>query len=161
MIDQNILAQSQYIILDNIRSAHNVGAIFRTAEGAGVKKIYLCGYTPRPIDRFGRMVAEIQKTSLGASEMVPWEGVDDITLLLSSLKEKKVQVVAVELTKEAVSLYDFAPSSEVAYVFGNEVTGISPEVCGLCDVSMQIPMRGQKESLNVATTVGIVVFHHP
>lgn len=159
MLGQNSLIQKQYIILDNIRSAYNVGAIFRTAEGAGVKKIYLCGYTPSPTDRFGRVVAEIQKTSLGASDMVPWEGVDDINELLHKLKSEKVQLVAVELIADAVSLYDFSPNEKVAYVFGNEVTGILPEVRALCDVTMQIPMRGEKESLNVATTVGIVVFH--
>jgi 23S rRNA (guanosine2251-2'-O)-methyltransferase len=71
-----MVTQTQYIILDNIRSAHNVGAIFRTAEGAGVKKVYLCGYTPSPIDRFGRVVKEIEKTSLGASKMVEWEQAD-------------------------------------------------------------------------------------
>lgn len=161
MLSQNSLIQKQYIILDNIRSAYNVGAIFRTAEGAGVKKIYLCGYTPRPTDRFGRVVAEIQKTSLGASDMVPWEGVDDISELLHRLRSEKVQLVAVELVPDAISLYDFSPNKKVAYVFGNEVTGILPEVRALCDVTMQIPMRGEKESLNIATTVGIVVFHQP
>ncbi|MFN3188228.1 MAG: TrmH family RNA methyltransferase [Candidatus Paceibacteria bacterium] len=160
MSDQNILAQSQYIILDNIRSAHNVGAIFRTAEGAGVKKIYLCGYTPRPIDRFGRKVTEIQKTSLGASDMILWEAVDDVRLLLGVLKSKGVQTVAVELGEGAVSLYEFTPARDVAYLFGNEITGITKEVCDLCDLKLQIPMRGEKESLNVATTVGIIVFHH-
>jgi tRNA G18 (ribose-2'-O)-methylase SpoU len=160
MSDQNILTHSQVIILNDIRSAHNVGAIFRTAEGAGVKKIYLCGYTPRPIDRFGRAVLEIKKTSLGASEMVEWEGAGDVEQLIRQLKEEGVQVVAVELAPSAVSLYQFTPSQQVAYIFGNEVTGILPEVRALCDVTLQIPMCGQKESLNVATTVGIVVFHH-
>lgn len=161
MADQNTFTKKQYVILDDIRSAHNVGAIFRTAEGAGVEKMYLCGYTPRPIDRFGREVAEIKKTSLGASEMVDWDGIEDIKELIKRLQEGGVQVVAVELASDAVSLYEFSPASNVAYIFGNEVTGILPEVRALCDVIMQIPMRGQKESLNVATTVGIVTFHNP
>lgn len=161
MAEQNILTKKQYIILDDIRSAHNVGAIFRTAEGAGVEKIYLCGYTPRPVDRFGRAVAEIQKTSLGASEMVDWDGVEDIKQLIKKLQADGVQVVAVELASDAVSLYEFSPAPLVAYIFGNEVTGITLEVLALCDATIQIPMRGQKESLNVATTVGIVAFHHP
>jgi len=161
MPSKNTLAHCQYIILDNVRSAHNVGAIFRTAEGAGVDKIYLCGYTPRPIDRFGRLVTEIKKTSLGASDMVEWEGVDDIFVLLRKLKNELIQTVAVELADEAVSIYDFKPANQVAYIFGNEVTGIVSEVSVLCDAKLQIPMRGQKESLNVSTAVGIVLFHHP
>lgn len=158
MKDKNSLAQSTYVILDNIRSAHNVGSIFRTAEGAGVQKMYLCGYTPRPVDRFGRIVAEVQKTSLGASEMVPWEEVDDIKTILSTLKENGVQVVAVELAKGAISLHDFTPTNKVAYVFGNEVTGIAKEICDLCDMTLQIPMLGEKELLNVSVAAGIVLF---
>ena len=93
--------------------------------------------------------------------MVDFEGVDDIKQLIKKLQSEGVQVVAVELAESAVSIYEFSPLPEVAYIFGNEVTGISFEVLSLCDVTIQIPMRGQKESLNVATTVGIVVFHHP
>jgi 23S rRNA (guanosine2251-2'-O)-methyltransferase len=150
----------KYIILDNIRSAHNVGAIFRTAEGAGVAKIFLTGYTPRPVDRFGRSVAEIVKTSLGASDLVPWTANENIDEVIAELRAEQVQIVAVEITPEAVSLYDFRPQQSVAYIFGNEVTGVSPEVCAQTDVVLQIPMQGKKESLNVATTAGIVLFHY-
>lgn len=150
----------QYVILHNIRSAHNVGAIFRTSEGAGVEKIFLTGYTPQPIDRFGRVVPEIVKTSLGASELVSWEAVDDIHNIINRLKTEGVQVVAVELGSDAVSLYSFTPVQDVAYVFGNEVTGLAIEVIAAADVTLEIPMRGKKESLNVATTAGVVLFHH-
>lgn len=156
-----MLAQQRYVILDNIRSAYNVGAIFRTAEGAGVEKIFLGGYTPAPQDRFGRAVSEIKKTSLGASTMVAWEAVDDVKDIIHHLKQAGVCVVAVELTTTAVSLYDFILPAKVAYVFGNEVTGISETVWSLCDTTIMIPMQGKKESLNVATTVGIILFHHP
>lgn len=148
------------VILHDIRSAHNVGAIFRTADGAGVSRIFLSGYTPQPLDRFGRPVAEIVKTSLGASDTVPWEVVADISVCITNLKQQGIQVVAVEQTPDAVSLYDFVPQSDVVYIFGNEVTGIDAEVLALCDVVLEIPMRGAKESLNVATTAGIVLFHH-
>lgn len=150
----------QQVILHDIRSAHNVGAIFRTADGAGVSRIFLSGYTPQPLDRFGRPVAEIVKTSLGASDTVLWEVVTDISVCITNLKQQGIQVVAVEQTIDAVSLYDFVPQSNVAYIFGNEVTGIDVEVLALCDVVLEIPMCGAKESLNVATTAGIVLFHH-
>lgn len=150
----------QYVILHNIRSAHNVGAIFRTCEGAGVTKIFLTGYTPRPLDRFGRVVAKIEKTSLGASALVPWEAVDDVHEVIGRLRTEGVQVVAVELVAQSVSLYEFRPSPVVAYMFGNEVTGLVSSELVASDVIVSIPMRGRKESLNVATTAGIVLFQY-
>lgn len=150
----------QYVILHNIRSAHNVGAIFRTSEGAGVEKIFLTGYTPRPIDRFGRIVPEIQKTSLGANELVAWDAADDVHDVIRRLQAEGIQVVAVELDEAAESIYSFTPSKNVAYVFGNEVTGVTSDVIDAADAVLMIPMRGKKESLNVATTAGVVLFHH-
>lgn len=146
------------IILSDIRSRHNVGSIFRTAEGAGVGKIYLCGYTPSPIDRFGRPVAEIAKTSLGATTMIPWEQVDDISSVIKQLQTTGVEVVAIEQSPQSVSLYTFVPQNDVAYIFGNEVTGVLPATLALCDKIVEIPMHGQKESLNVSVTAGIVLF---
>ena len=148
----------KYVILSDVRSRHNVGAIFRTCEGAGVAMLYLAGYTPLPIDRFGREVGEIKKTSLGASVMVPWAAADDIELLILKLKSHGVTVVAVEQTPQSVSLYEFTEPNEVAYVFGNEITGVVPEVVALCDCAIEIPMYGRKESLNVSVTTGIVLF---
>lgn len=148
----------RYVILHNIRSAHNVGAIFRTCEGAGVTKIFLTGYTPAPLDRFGRPVAEITKTSLGASLMVPWEQSADIGEVISTLRNAGVLVVAIEQAKTALSLFSFTPPQSIAYIFGNEITGITPDVLDRTDAVVEIPMQGQKESLNVATTVGIVLF---
>lgn len=150
--------KARYVILDSIRSAHNVGAIFRTAEAAGISKIFLCGYTPSPIDRFGRVVKEIEKTSLGASQMVAWEAVDDVGDIIHRLQSAGVTVVAIERTPDAESLYDYVPPETVAYVFGNEVTGISLATLAMCNATVSIPMRGHKESLNVATTVGVVLF---
>ena len=146
------------MILYNVRSSHNVGAIFRTCDGAGVSKIYLTGYTPAPIDRFGRPVLEIVKTSLGASKMVSWEKVDDITELIKKLQGDGVTVVAVEQADGSVSLFDFEIPEKVAYIMGNEITGVISEVLKLCDAVVEIPMRGQKESLNVSVSTGIVLF---
>lgn len=149
------------IILENIRSAHNVGAMFRTADGAGVERVYLVGYTPTPIDRFGRTQEEIKKTSLGASESVSWEQVGDITVLVSRLQAEGTKVVAVEQTPGAKSLRDFAPGADttVAFIFGNEVAGVTNMALKLVDDIVFVPMLGQKESLNVATTAGIVLYH--
>lgn len=146
------------MILDNVRSRHNVGAIFRTCDGAGVSKIYLTGYTPAPIDRFGRPVGEIVKTSLGASSMVPWEKVEDITEVITRLQSEGVTVVAVEQAPTAVSVFDFTIPDKVAYIMGNEITGVLPEILERCDAIIEIPMSGQKESLNVSVSTGIVLF---
>ncbi len=151
----------RYVILDNIRSKYNVGAIFRTADAAGVTAIYLVGCTPTPIDRFGRIDTEIQKTSLGATTTVSWEYVSDIEAAIVSLRAKGVEIVAVEIAPHSVSLYDYQPKEKVAYIFGNEVGGISATTQVLADVVLEIPMHGMKESLNVSVTAGVVLLHHP
>jgi len=148
----------RYVILDNIRSAHNVGSIFRTCEGAGVDKIFLCGYTPPPVDRFGRVVAEIAKTSLGAAELVPWEKVEDILALVKKLKDSKTTIVVVEQTLKSVSFQTVKVPTNSAFVFGNEVSGVQPAVCAEADMLIDIPMHGVKESLNVSVSVGVVLF---
>jgi 23S rRNA (guanosine2251-2'-O)-methyltransferase len=149
------------VILDNIRSAHNVGSIFRTSDGAGVVHIYVCGYTPAPIDRFGRTVAEIKKTSLGASESVPWTAVSeaDIASLAARLKAEGCSIVVVEQAEGSVLLNDFSVPEKVVYVLGNEIDGVSPTWLAVADVVVEIPMQGMKESLNVSVCAGIVLFH--
>jgi tRNA G18 (ribose-2'-O)-methylase SpoU len=149
----------KYVILEDIRSAYNVGAIFRTADAAAVTKVFLTGYTPAPIDRFGRVQSEISKTSLTASESVPWESRDTITDLIKELQTQGVSIVAVELAKGSVLLPNFLVPEKVAYILGNEVTGVSAEALGLADAIVEIPMLGQKESLNVSVSAGIVLYH--
>lgn len=154
------------IILDNIRSAHNVGSIFRSSDGAGVEKIYLVGPTPTPIDRFGRTQPEIVKTSLGASESIPWEhvgsagneSVEETLSLIVSLKQDGFTVVVVEQAPASVSLYDFEVPQKVVYVMGAEVEGVHQEIIDVADMVVEIPMAGMKESLNVSVTAGIVLF---
>jgi len=150
------------VILDNIRSAHNVGSIFRTSDGAGVSRIILGGYTPAPTDRFGRTQEEIAKTSLGASSMISWEKIEDTPALkerILALKKEGFEVVALEQTQNAVSLYDFIVPEKVVYIVGNEVEGVSQDLLSLCNVVVEIPMHGQKESLNVSVATGILLFH--
>ncbi len=149
-----------YVILHNIRSSHNVGSIFRTADGAGVSKIYLSGYTPAPFDRFGRENKEILKTSLGATHSVPFESVPDIGSLLNRLVEEKIEIVAVEQTKKAVDYKKFTPKKDTAFIFGNEITGIEEDIIEKVDTHILIPMQGTKESLNVAVCAGIILFQN-
>ncbi|MCR4285406.1 MAG: TrmH family RNA methyltransferase [Candidatus Kaiserbacteria bacterium] len=149
----------RYVIIHNIRSAHNVGSIFRTSDGAGVSKIFITGYTPAPTDRFGRENAEIAKTSLGATHTVPYEIEEDITVVIKNLKEEGVQIIAVEQTERAIEYTKFEQVGDVAFIFGNEITGVEEEVLKVSDAHIQIPMSGVKESLNVSVCAGIVLFH--
>ncbi|HEY0964586.1 MAG TPA: TrmH family RNA methyltransferase [Candidatus Paceibacterota bacterium] len=149
----------KYIILHDIRSAYNVGAIFRTADGSGVEKVFLSGYTPTPTDRFGRTQAEIEKTSLGASATMAWESVSSLPQLIADLKQQGVTVVAVEQSDKSVSLVSFREPAHVAYIMGNETEGIPPEILAMVDVVVDIPMLGQKESLNVSVAAGVVLYH--
>jgi tRNA G18 (ribose-2'-O)-methylase SpoU len=147
------------VVLHNIRSNYNVGATFRTSDGAGVDKIYLTGFTPSPLDRFGREVAEISKTALGAEKFIAWEKVDDVIALIKQLKQEMFLVVGVELADDAISVYDFKVPEKVVYIFGSETEGLSKEIMEAVDVILEIPMSGQKESLNVSVTAGVVLFH--
>lgn len=146
------------LILHDIRSAHNVGAIFRTAEGAGVRKIYLTGYTPTPVDNFGRVNKEIAKTALGAEKILAWEKTEDIFKLLDKLKKESTQIVALEQAADSVDYRKIKLNNDAAVIVGNEVTGIEPKVLDLCDVVAEIPMHGEKESLNVSVATGIALF---
>jgi len=149
------------IVLDNIRSLYNVGSIFRTADAVGVEKIYLCGITPEPIDRFGKVRPQLAKVALGAEKSVPWEYVKSTSRLINILK-KNYKVFAVEQDKKSIPYFkanikksDF---SRTVLVFGNEVDGISKDILKKVDKIIEIPMSGKKESLNVSVSAGIVMF---
>ena len=146
------------VLLHNIRSAHNVGAIFRTADAAGVSKIYLSDYTPAPLDRFGRVQKEIAKTALGAERFIPWEYAKTSNVFLAALREEGCSLVGVEQDAKARDYRTFTPEKPTLFLFGNEVRGLSPQLKSMCDELIQIPMFGTKESLNVATTAGIILF---
>lgn len=137
----------------NIRSKHNVGSIFRTADAAGVEKIYLSGYTPDPLP----------KVSLGAEKWIKWERVKSVTILIDRLKKEGCKILAVEQSKKSIPYHKFqVPNLRIqggmVLVFGNEVRGLSRGVLKRADKILEIPMRGRKESLNVAVAFGIVVF---
>lgn len=146
------------VILENVRSAHNVGAIFRTAEAIGISKIYLVGYTPAPLDRFGRAQPDVAKTALGADKMVPWEQAPESDGLITRLKGEGREVIAVERTDEALDYKTCEVSDTVAFIFGNEIDGVSENSLKNADQVISLPMNGMKESLNVSVTAGIVLY---
>jgi tRNA G18 (ribose-2'-O)-methylase SpoU len=150
--------QEHILILHNIRSAHNVGAIFRTADAAGIARILLCGYTPAPVDRFGRPRQDIAKAALGAEKIIPWRAHDDIHESLRGVQNEGFEIVAIEQHVAAQDYKTFSPTGNIAFVLGNEVRGLPQEVLQAADVILEIPMRGTKESLNVSVAAGIVLF---
>lgn len=135
-----------------------MGAIFRTADGAGVGKIYLTGYTPAPIDQFKRPNGEIKKTALGAEETVAWEKRENILELITKLKKSGLKIWALEQADKSVNYREAKLTAPTALIVGNETEGIEPEILNLCDQVIEIPMRGAKESLNAAVATGIAVF---
>jgi tRNA G18 (ribose-2'-O)-methylase SpoU len=146
------------LILHNIRSNHNVGSIFRTADGAGVSKIYLTGYTPAPLDEFKRVNNEIVKTALGAEQSVEWEKQENILDLITELKKDGYQIWALEQNDKSVDYSKVKLTGKTALIVGNEVGGVEAEVLAECDQIIEIPMRGGKESLNVAVATGVAIF---
>ncbi|MFA5022890.1 MAG: TrmH family RNA methyltransferase [Candidatus Paceibacterota bacterium] len=146
------------IVLPDIRSSLNVGSIFRTADACGINKIYLTGYTPAPIDKFGRADKQIAKTALGAEKSIAWEKADDILKLLTKLKKDGFYLIAVEQDKNSVDYKKVKLKGKTVFIFGNEVDGLSKNILKKCDVIVEIPMKGDKESLNVSVSAGVALF---
>ena len=142
-----------YVICDNIRSLENIGSIFRTADAAGVKKIYLCGISGTPPNH------KISKTALGAEKTIPFEYHKQVGRLIDKLKKEKIQIVALEQDKKAVLYVRFKPKFPLALIIGNEVKGVSKKVVEKSDKVIYLPMHGAKESLNVSVAFGIAAYH--
>jgi tRNA G18 (ribose-2'-O)-methylase SpoU len=140
-------------VLNNVRSLYNVGSIFRTADGVGLKKLWLCGITGHPPS------AQISKTALGAEEVVPWEHRWDALTVVRELKEKGYQIVFLEQTAKSVSYETFQPKVPICLVVGNEISGVADGLLQLCDASVEIDMVGLKNSLNVTVAFGVVAYH--
>ncbi|MCX8064793.1 MAG: RNA methyltransferase [Candidatus Hydrogenedentes bacterium] len=141
-----------YIILDNLRSAYNVGSIFRTGDAGAVEHIYLCGMSAHPPHR------KIEKTALGAHEYVPWSYFERTKDCVMLLKSKGIPVVAIEITQSSKSLFDYTWQKPIAIVLGNEVVGVQEKVLKIVDDVVRIPMFGYKNTINVATTFGIILY---
>ena len=142
------------VVLDNIRSAHNVGSAFRTSDSFGIDKVFLCGISAVPPS------AEIHKSALGAEDSVPWEHVDDTLEAVRRLQDDGYTVVAVEQTVHSRKLGTFVrePGRRYALIFGNEVSGVRQDVVDAADFSLEIPQYGTKHSLNVSVSVGVVLW---
>ena len=147
-------------ILHDVRSSHNVGSMFRTSDAAGVEKIYLTGYTPGPLDPRLKPRPDFLKVSLGAEHFIPWEAVKSVTRLIDKLKKQGYRIYVGEQAKDSINYNSVRVkrNEKVALVVGNEVTGLSPTILRRADKILEIPMRGQKESLNVSVAFGIVVY---
>ncbi len=146
------------LILDNIRSVFNVGSIFRTAECAGVSKIYLVGVTPDPIDRFGRERKDLAKVALGAEKKVEWEHAKDMLALIKKVKDDGCQIIVLEQAENSVDYKKFKPKFPIALILGEETKGVSDKILSQCDEIIEIPMIGEKESLNVSVATGVALF---
>lgn len=146
------------LILPDIRSVENVGAIFRTADAAGIDKIYLTGYTPAPIDRFGRKRNDLAKSALGAEEYVRWELKKSLPALINRLRRDGFQIIAIEQDEKSIDYKKVKLKKKNAFIVGTEVTGIPKNVLVRCDIIAEIPMKGKKESLNVSVSTGVALF---
>jgi len=142
------------LLLENIRSMHNVGSVFRTADAFLTEAIYLCGYTPRPPHR------DIHKTALGATETVAWKYVEKAREAVKMLKEAGYRIIGVEQVAESIPLHEFIQTEDekIVIIFGNEVEGVSEEVLACCDACIEIPQFGMKHSLNVSVAAGMVLW---
>jgi len=142
------------VILDNIRSTYNVGAIFRTADAAGVSKIYLCGITPSPPN------LKINKVALGAEKFLPWEKIKNTWRLLEQLKDEGYFLISLEQGENSRDIFQIKkiPSKKLGLILGPEIKGLSSKILNRSDLQLEIPMHGQKESLNVAVAFGIAVY---
>ncbi len=155
------------LIAHNLRSNHNVGSLLRTAEGLGVSKVLLTGYTPYPasdtdtrMPHIARKVASaIHKTALGAESSQPWEHNPDIAQVLSQLRESNYSIYALEQHADSVALPSWTPPERIAIIVGREVEGVEPEIIEQCDGCIEIPMQGQKESFNVAQAAAMTMYH--
>ncbi len=145
------------ILLENIRSVFNVGSIFRTADAVGASFVLLCGYTPCPIDRMGRVNVKMHKTALGAEMSVPWKRFESTRKALNAYPD--LMPVAVEQTPSAVPYTECAVEHPL-FIFGNEVDGISRDIRAQAQRHICLPMRGSKESLNVSMCAAVVLYHH-
>ena len=142
-------------VLDNIRSMHNVGSVFRTADAFRLEKLYLCGITPHPPHR------EIRKTAIGAENSVSWEGITHSLDLVKDLKQQGWILVAAEQTDNSLPLpqWQLNPQNKYALILGHEIDGVNQEVIDLCDLSVEIPQYGTKHSLNISVAAGICLYH--
>ena len=138
------------ILVENVRSVHNVGSIFRSADGFGAEKIYLTGYTACPPRK------DLHKTALGAEDAVPWEYFENPLDAAKKIKQNGISLVLIEQTRESKSIFGIDWGFPICFIVGNEVSGVSEELSAMADIHAELPMRGVKQSLNVSVAAGVV-----
>jgi tRNA G18 (ribose-2'-O)-methylase SpoU len=156
------------LIAHNLRSCHNIGSLLRTAEGLGVAKVYLTGYTPFPAGQTNdprlphlalKIDKQIHKTALDAEHQIAWERVENVHEVFERLHKDTYQIMAVEQSNTSIALPGFHPDGNVALLMGREVEGVEPEILAACDGALEIPMFGQKESFNVVQAAAMALYH--
>jgi len=152
------MSKNSILIIPDIRSAINVGAIFRTADAVGISKIYLTGYTPCPIDKFERVRKDIAKSALGAEKNVSWSYEKSLPALIRRLKREGYKIIAIEQDEKAKDYRRVSAGPKPAFIIGNETEGLPKNILKMCDVIAEIPMQGRKESLNVSVATGVALF---
>jgi tRNA G18 (ribose-2'-O)-methylase SpoU len=147
-------------VLDNLRSVHNTGSIFRTANAVGIEKIYLCGTTPTPLDKKGLRRKDFAKVALGAEDTVLWEYCENTFECVQKLKEDEFYILSLEQDDHSVDYknVDIEGKEKLAFVIGNEVDGVTKNIIEISDKTVEIPMLGTKESLNVTIAFGVAVY---
>jgi 23S rRNA (guanosine2251-2'-O)-methyltransferase len=162
------LMRNIILIAHNLRSCHNIGSLLRTAEGLGVQKVYLTGYTPFPAGQANdprlphmalKLDKQIHKTALDAEHQIDWEWVEDVHQVFDRLHEDSYQIMAVEQAPDSIALPDYRPTGNVALLMGREVEGVEPEILAACDGALEIPMFGRKESFNVVQAAAMALYH--
>jgi 23S rRNA (guanosine2251-2'-O)-methyltransferase len=155
------------VIAHNLRSSHNVGSLLRTCEGLGIGKVYLTGYTPFPATANDprmphlaqRVHRQITKTSLGAEQGQPWERQEDVAQVIANLKVQGFTITGLEQTPSSINIVTYRPPERIAIILGREVEGLEQSVLGQCDLALEIPMLGSKESFNVVQAAAMVLYH--
>ncbi|MEN9647474.1 MAG: hypothetical protein RLY57_278 [Candidatus Parcubacteria bacterium] len=147
-----------HLLLADMRSTHNVGSIFRTADAAGIQKIVLSGTTPTPLDRFNIPRTDVAKVALGAEKTIPWEYSEDTVSVIKKYKKEGFQIIALEQSDRSVDYKAVALIQPALIILGNEPKGIDQSILSYVDVIAEIPMKGEKESLNVSVAAGIFLF---
>lgn len=146
------------VLIHDIRSTHNVGSMFRTSDSVGVNKIYLSGYSPTPKDKYDRPRKDVAKVALGAEKTIPWEYVESPQVLIKKLKKEGFEIVGLEQSEHSVDYKKFKYNKPILFIVGSEVLGMDKKILDLCDVVVEIPMMGEKESLNVSVAFGVAIF---
>lgn len=155
---KSTVIHQKILILNDIRSAQNVGSLFRTSDAVGIEMIYLSSITPAPIDRFNRDNTSVTKASLGAEKTIKWEMFQELETLIKDLKKEGYKIIAIEQSENSEDYKNIKIDFPVAFVLGNEVDGISKNILEMSDIVAEISMKGDKESLNVSVAGGVALF---